>query len=331
MDLNKIAVVILNYNGAHLLKEYLPTVIKYSKEANIYVIDNASTDQSIEYLQMVPEVKTIKLSSNLGYAGGYNEGLKSVKEPFLCLLNSDVKVTENWLKPILDEFGSKTDVSIIQPKILDLKNPEVFEYAGAAGGYMDKFGYPYCRGRIFDTVEKDNNQYDDRQVIFWASGACLFIKNEVFKSLGGFDDRFFAHMEEIDLCWRAFNKNHKAIYLSNSVIFHLGGGTLTYQTTNKTFLNFRNSLYTITKNVGKGYFNILMSRLILDGVAAAKFLFQLKPNHTLAILKAHLSFYRHYKDFRKSSNWTSSKTNYYDTKSVVWSYFIRGCKKFDCL
>lgn len=326
-----IAVVILNYNGKHHLQEYLPNVIHYSPEATIYVIDNASTDDSVSFLKTLANIKLIRLHENYGYAGGYNIGLKEISEPLLCLLNNDVKVTENWLQPILEEFKTNANTGIIQPKILDLKRPDYFEYAGAAGGFIDKYGYPFCRGRVFDTIEKDSGQYNDRCTIFWASGACFFIRNDLFKSLQGFDQRFFAHMEEIDLCWRCYNRDEQIVYIPESKVFHLGGGTLNYQTAKKTYLNFKNSLYTLTKNLGDGYFKILFTRMVLDGIAAIQFLIKLKPEHSAAIFRAHMSFYRHFREFRSDQNSSAKKFEYYKVKSVVWSYFIKGCKKFDCL
>ncbi|MEO8773952.1 MAG: glycosyltransferase family 2 protein, partial [Gelidibacter sp.] len=205
----KIAIVILNWNGKALLEQFLPSVIMHSEEAVIYVADNASTDDSVEFVAShYPTVKIIQNKENGGYAKGYNEALKHVDESIYCLLNSDVEVTENWLKPIAILFKTEAETSIIQPKILDYKNKDYFEYAGAAGGFIDKFGYPFCRGRIFDTLEKDRGQYNDTSQIFWASGACFFIRKSVFENLDGFDESFFAHMEEIDLCWRAYNTDY---------------------------------------------------------------------------------------------------------------------------
>ena len=206
----KIAVVILNWNGILLLENFLPSVLKYSPEATVYVADNASTDDSVSYVKaFFPTVKIVKNDTNLGFADGYNQALKHIDAELYALINSDIEVTENWLQPILKTFGNESNTAIIQPKILDFKNKKYFEYAGAAGGFIDKYGYPYCRGRIFNTLEKDNGQYDDNCEIFWASGACFFIRSQVFENLNGFDGEFFAHQEEIDLCWRAFNKGKK--------------------------------------------------------------------------------------------------------------------------
>ena len=246
----KIAIVILNWNGQVLLENYLPSVTLYSNGATIYVADNASTDQSVSFLQSnYPDIKIIQNSTNGGFAKGYNDALKHVDADIFCLLNSDVEVTENWLEPIAKIFAEVPDASIVQPKILDLLNPEYFEYAGAAGGFLDRLGYPFCRGRIFQTLERDKGQYDDFTEIFWATGACMFIKSEVFWELRGFDEDYFAHQEEVDLCWRAKNKGYKVYYFGESKVFHLGGSTLSNMNPKKTYLNFRNSLFSITKNL----------------------------------------------------------------------------------
>ena len=243
----KIAVVILNWNGVLLLEKFLPSVLKYSLEATVYVADNASTDDSVSYVKtFFPSVKIIKNSTNLGFAEGYNQALQLIEADFFALINSDIEVTENWLQPILKTFKNEPNTAIIQPKILDFKNKEYFEYAGAAGGFIDQYGYPYCRGRIFDTLEKDNGQYDDNCEIFWATGACFFIRSTVYRELNGFDPVFFAHQEEIDLCWRVFNNGYKIKYISNSVVYHVGGATLQLGNPKKTFLNFRNSLLMLT-------------------------------------------------------------------------------------
>ncbi|RAJ11867.1 glycosyltransferase family 2 protein [Olleya aquimaris] len=326
-----IAVVILNWNGKALLEQFLPSVTSYSKEATIYVADNASTDNSVAFVKAnYPEIKIIQNSDNGGYAKGYNDALKHVEEDIYCLLNSDIEVTPNWLLPILETFKTEPDTAIIQPKILDYNNKTSFEYAGAAGGFIDKFGYPYCRGRIFNTIEADTNQYQDAS-IFWASGACFFIRKETFHALNGFDESFFAHMEEIDLCWRAFNTNFKTKYISNSTVYHVGGATLDASHPRKTFLNFRNSLFTLTKNAKGNLLVLVFARLVLDGVAGLQFLLQLKFTHLVAILKAHLSYYRHLPSLLKARKHSIQKTGYYNKTSVVWSYFIEKKRKFSQL
>lgn len=326
----KIAVVILNWNGVKLLEQFLPTVISFSNEATIYVADNASTDTSIQFVKdNYPTVKIIQNDGNYGFANGYNIALQQVEEEYYCLLNSDVEVTENWLTPILSIFESESDVAIIQPKILDFKNKEYFEYAGAAGGFIDKYGYPFCRGRIFETIEKDNHQYDDEKNIFWASGACFFIRKDVYRKLNGFDGDFFAHQEEIDLCWRAFNLAYKAKYTSKSIVYHVGGATLNEGNPKKTFLNFRNSLLMLLKNLPKNkLLSIIFLRLVLDGIAGIKFIFQGKFKHCFAIIKAHFHFYHLVsKNLNKRNSF--QKENYFHTKSIVYSYFVKGGKVFD--
>jgi len=328
----KIAVVILNWNGKELLKKFLPSVTVHSKEATVYVADNASTDDSVDFVKLnYPEIKIIQNSQNEGFAKGYNDALIQVKEDIFCLINSDVEVTENWLTPILSEFNKNEKTAIIQPKVLDYKNKEYFEYAGAAGGFIDKFAFPYCRGRIFDTIEKDEQQYNDQKTIFWASGACFFIRKDVFQTLNGFDDSFFAHMEEIDLCWRAFNLNYQTKYIGDSTIFHVGGATLHNSNPKKTYLNFRNSLYTLTKNASGNIFLLILSRLLLDGIAGIKFLVTFKLVHTIAIIKAHLSFYTNLSRLLKVRKTITKKKNYFSKTSIVWTYFISKKKKFNSL
>lgn len=328
--MKKIAVVVLNWNGVKLLEQFLPSVISYSSEASIYVADNASTDNSIQFVKdNYPTIKIIKNDGNYGFANGYNIALQQVEEEYYCLLNSDVEVTENWLTPILSLFESESDVAIIQPKILDFKSKEYFEYAGAAGGFIDKYGFPFCRGRIFETIEKDNLQYNDEKDIFWASGACFFIRKEVFRNLNGFDGDFFAHQEEIDLCWRAFNLGYKAKYTSKSVVYHVGGATLNEGNPKKTFLNFRNSLLMLLKNLPKNkLFTIIFLRLVLDGIAGIKFIFQGKLKHCFAIIKAHFHFYHLISKNLKKRN-SVQKENYFHTKSIVYSYFVKGGKVFE--
>ena len=325
----EVAVVILNWNGAELLQQFMPKIIAYSAEATIYVADNASTDESISVLQtQFPSVKIIQNKENFGFAKGYNEALKFVDADVFALVNSDIEVTPNWLQPIIETFLKETETSIIQPKILDFKNKEKFEYAGAAGGFIDAYGYPFCRGRIFETIEEDKGQYDDAIELFWASGACFFIRSEVFKDLNGFDNSFFAHQEEIDLCWRAYNKKFITKYIPNSIVYHVGGATLQQGNPKKTFLNFRNSLYMLTKNLPNNKLFIrLIIRMILDGIAGVQFLFQGKPKHFSAILKAHYSFYKNFSSIYKKREPIQSK-NYFKTKSVVFSYFLRNGKVF---
>ncbi|WP_430413063.1 glycosyltransferase family 2 protein [Kordia sp.] len=332
MSRNKIAVVILNWNGKQLLEQFLPSVIAFSKEATIYVADNASSDDSVAYVKAnFPEVKIIQNAKNGGYAKGYNDALPHVSEDIFCLLNSDIEVTENWLTPILSEFNSNPETAIIQPKILDFKQKTHFEYAGAAGGFIDKYGYLYCKGRIFQTLEEDVQQYNESSEIFWASGACLFIRKNVFTELNGFDEDFFAHQEEVDLCWRAFNAGYKTKCIPESVVFHVGGATLDSSNPRKTYLNFRNSLCMLAKNLPKGkLFPIIFSRLILDGIAALQFLIKLQFKHFLAVIKAHFHFYARLPKMLKKRGETQQK-QYFQHKFIVYSYFIKGKKTYSKL
>ena len=330
--MKKIAVVILNWNGAKLLEQFLPSVMEHSDDATIYVVDNASTDSSIEVLKTkFPSVNIIQNDGNYGFAKGYNVALQQVEEDYYALVNSDVEVTEGWLAPILTVFDKELNVSIIQPKILDYKNKEYFEYAGAAGGFIDQYGYPFCRGRIFDTIEKDNGQYDDETEIFWASGACFFIRKEIYRKLNGFDCEFFAHQEEIDLCWRAFNLGYKAKYTSKSVVYHIGGATLKESNPKKTFLNFRNSLLMLTKNLPKNKLpSIIFVRLLLDGLAGIQFIFKGKFNHFWVIIKAHFHYYHLINKTLKKRKAPQSE-NYYYIKSIVYKYFVKNGTVFEKL
>ena len=328
--MKKIAVVILNWNGAKLLEQFLPFVVRYSEEATVYVVDNASTDSSVEIITtQFPSVKIIQNDGNYGFATGYNVALQQVEEDYYALVNSDIEVSEGWLSPILSIFEKESSIGIIQPKILDYKRREYFEYAGAAGGFIDQFGYPFCRGRIFDTIEKDNGQYDDDREILWASGACFFIRKEVYRKLNGFDDDFFAHQEEIDLCWRAFNMGYIAMYTSKSVVYHVGGATLNENNPKKTFLNFRNSLLMLTKNLPENKLvPILFARLCLDGLAGIQFIFKGKFKHCVAILKAHFHFY-HLINSNLKKRKGKTTCHYYHKKSIIYDYFIKNGTVFE--
>jgi GT2 family glycosyltransferase len=329
----KIAIVILNWNGEVLLERFLPSAIEHSKDADIYVADNASTDDSIAFVTTnYPTVKIIKNTENGGFAKGYNDALIHVDADIYCLLNSDVEVTPNWLIPIIDAFSNIPDVAIIQPKILDLLKKDYFEYAGAGGGFIDQLGYPFCRGRIFQTLERDNGQYDDIKEIFWATGACMFVKKNVFEELNGFDADYFAHQEEVDFCWRAKNHGYKIMYVGTSKVYHLGGSTLSNMNPKKTYLNFRNSLFSITKNLPRRKaFIIIFLRLLLDGIAALRFIWQLRFKHFFAIFRAHLSFYRQFRKMYKKREKTKFIRKYYLTKSIVWSYFVNRISNFNIL
>ena len=325
----KIAVVILNWNGAELLKQFLPSVLRFSEGADLYVADNASTDDSILVLQTeFPTVKIIQNKGNYGFAQGYNEALRQVNADVFALVNSDVEVTENWLVPVLEAFANEPKTAIIQPKILDYKQKDAFEYAGAAGGFIDKYGYPFCRGRLFDSIEKDNGQYDDNCEIFWASGACFFIRSDTFKLLNGFDSDFFAHQEEIDLCWRAFNNGKITKYIANSKVYHVGGATLQQGNPKKTYLNFRNSLFMLAKNLPSNKIvPIILSRMVIDGIAGIQFLLQGKWAQFFAILKAHFAFYSNGITFLKKREHHKSP-KYYKINSIVYKYFVQKHRNF---
>lgn len=325
----KIAVVILNWNGVQLLEQFLPSIVQFSPEANIYVADNASTDDSIGMIRYhFPSVKIIQNQKNFGFAQGYNEALQGLNEEIFALVNSDIEVTPNWLDPIIRRFSAQKEIAIIQPKILDFKKKTHFEYAGAAGGFIDQYGFPFCRGRIFDTIEPDLTQYNDAIKIFWASGACFFVRSKVFEELKGFDADFFAHQEEIDLCWRANNKGHEIMYEPKSVVYHVGGATLNEANPKKTYLNFRNSLFMLCKNLPKGkLFPILFIRLCFDGLAGIKFIFEGKFQHCWAIVRSHFAFYAQLsKNYKKRDS--IQKSNYYKLNSIVINYYLKNGKIF---
>ncbi len=338
----KITIAVLNYNGVELLESYLP-MMEYSSskyEFEILVIDNHSDDLSVDFVkEWYPEIKIAELSKNYGYAKGYNKGLRDVQTEYVVIINSDVLVTENWLDPIIDEFEKDKYLGCAQPLILSLESRSKFEYAGAAGGFLDILGYPFCRGRIFDNVENNENQYNTNTEIFWASGAAMVCRTKLFKDLGGFDEGFFAHQEEIDLCWRMKQAGYRIECIANSKVYHLGGGTLDYQNPKKDFLNFRNNLYLLTKNENLSKLIWLIpAKLLLDGIAGLKFLAEGKPKSTLAVIKAHISFYIHlplvFERKNKEHIWIQrNKVNPANNKarysgSVVWKYFVERKKKF---
>ena len=330
----KIAIVILNWNGEKLLEQFLPSIVNFSSElATIYVADNASTDHSIKFVkEQFPLVQIIENATNGGYAKGYNDALNSIEADIYCLINSDVEVTENWIPPILEVFKDEDNTAIIQPKLLDFKDKNKYEYAGAAGGFVDLYGYPYCRGRVFNHLEEDTNQYNDVTEIFWASGACFFIRAKVYHQLSGFDEDYFAHQEEVDLCWRAQNEGFQVKYVGTSTVYHVGGATLQETNPHKTFLNFRNSLLNVIKNVPKQWFLfVVFTRFILDGIAGVKFLVELRPIHTFAILKAHLSVYKNFYKFLQKRKKLQKKYVYNPHTSVVWQYFILKRRYFKSL
>ncbi|MEZ4978429.1 MAG: glycosyltransferase family 2 protein [Chitinophagales bacterium] len=329
--MKRVAIVILNWNGKHWLEKFLASVLTYSDPSfcDVIVADNASTDNSLEFLkENFPDVQIIVFEKNHGFTGGYNRALKSLEHEYFVLLNSDIEVSKNWIEPIIRLMDGDKLIAACQPKILDYNKRDYFEYAGASGGYIDFLGYPFCRGRIFDALEKDEGQYDDAKRVFWASGACLFVRSEVYKKLGGLDEYFFAHMEEIDLCWRMQNEGYHVWVEPLSKVYHVGGGTLQSDSPKKTYLNFRNNLFLILKNYDfwKVY-PIIFLRLLLDGIAAIRFLLQGKFSHFIAIIEAHFSFHfnqiRYLKDRKKQ---VKPSTIY--AKSIVWEYFVKKRKKY---
>ena len=289
-----ISIVLLNWNGKKLLQKFLPILIKNSEGIDIYVVDNNSNDDSVRYLQEnFNNVKIIQHKQNSGYAKGYNDAVKNIKTKYLVLINSDIETSKNWWQPIIDLMEKEINIAACQPKVLDYNNKNYFEYAGASGGVIDLFGYPFCRGRIFNFLESDKSQYDDDKEVFWATGACLFIKKSSFDEVNGFDEDYFAHQEEIDLCWRLKNKGYKIMICPKSVVYHVGGGTLEKSSSFKTYLNFRNNLLTLYKNLTIiELIWILPVRFILDGVAGISFLIRKNGfSHLIAVIKAHISFY----------------------------------------
>jgi GT2 family glycosyltransferase len=333
---SKVAVVILNWNGKSFLEKFLPTVIKYSSNAQIIVVDNQSSDDSVSYLKIhFPEIRIIINPSNDGFATGYNLALKQVEAECYVLLNSDVEVTENWIEPIIDLMDSNKQIAACQPKILDYNNKTTFEYAGASGGFIDKYGYPFCRGRIFNALEEDKGQYNTAKEVFWATGACMFVRAEAFWKVGGFDDDYFAHMEEIDVCWRMKNIGYQIYVEPKSHVYHVGGGTLNKLSPRKTFLNFRNNLITLTKNASSRFlFFKIIYRMILDGVAAFKFLIEGHSSHFIAVIKAHFSFYtllpstlKKRDEMRLMNGFKDATTGVY-TENIVFAHFVKGVKNY---
>lgn len=330
-----VAVVILNYNGSAFLSKFLPKVIANTPEGEIYVADNGSTDDSITLLRsQFPEVNLIASPINLGYAGGYNFALKHIKAEYFVLMNSDIEPKAHWLKHLITYFKANPNVAAAQPFILSFQDPLKFEYAGAAGGYWDRFGYPFCRGRIFKTIENQNKQYESAHVN-WATGACLMVRAETYWKVGGLDANFFAHMEEIDLCWRLQRAGYYIAAVASSEVLHVGGGTLAQGNPQKTYLNFRNNLILLYKNLPtQNRLLILFIRMTLDGLAGIQFLIQGEIKQLGAILKAHRDFYG-YVLFRKNKENIGQDLDKREVisyrGSIVWDYFIRGLKKFSDL
>ena len=337
--MDKVAIVILNWNGRKMMEQYLPSVIAHSQGATIYVADNASTDDSLEWLHIYNnKVKTILLDQNYGFADGYNRALKQVEAEYYVLLNSDVEVTPHWLEPLIDYMDTHSDVAACQPKLLSFVDKTKFEYAGAAGGFIDRFGYPFCRGRLFDIVEADNGQYDTKEEVLWATGACLLIRSTDYWKADGLDGRFFAHNEEIDLCWRLRIMGRKIVCLPDSVVYHLGGGTLPKGNPRKTFLNFRNNLTMLYKCLpNKDLQYVMRWRWVLDYLAAWQTLI-LNRNYGdfKAIYQARKAFKKWRKDFeddRRRIQTERKETEIPERKkySLLWQYYAKGKKHFSDL
>ena len=335
METQKIntAVVILNWNGIDWLKKFLPIIIDKSNIANIYLADNASDDSSVEFVKNTfPAVNIIQNLYNVGFAKGYNQALSKLTEKYFVLINSDIEVTNNWIEPIINLMEDDDLISACQPKILDYNYKEKFEYAGASGGFLDNLGYPFCRGRIFDTLEHDSNQYNDISEVFWATGACLFVRSKHFNEVNGFDNDFFAHQEEIDLCWRLKNKGYKVMVNPQSIVYHVGGGTLDSSSPFKTYLNFRNNLYMLFKNLPvTDLIKTIFLRLILDGIAGLKFITKKRGlSHVLAILRAHFVFYLNLPRLiskRQKINQCSNLRGKYNW-SILYRYYFKDQKTY---
>lgn len=338
--MDKLAIVILNWNGAEMLKKYLPSVLQYSREeAVVYVADNASTDNSITLLkEQFPEVRLILLEKNWGFAEGYNKALEQVDAEYYLLLNSDIEVTPNWLTPLLSFMDSHQEVAACQPKLLSIFQRDSFEYAGACGGYLDRYGYPFCRGRIFDIVEQDKGQYDEPAKVHWATGAALLVRARIYKEVGGLDGRFFAHQEEIEMCWRMRIKGYQIYCLPDSKVYHVGGGTLPKSNPMKTYLNFRNNLTMLYKCIPeKDLKPVMRLRWFLDYLAAFQTLL-LKRNmgDFKAIFRARRDFKRWRKDFEKDREQIQrSRANGQETEYapflLLWKYYAKGCKTYSQL
>jgi len=338
--MEKIAIVILNWNGAQMMRRFLPSVLKYSSDdATVYVADNASTDDSVQMLkEQFPECKLILLDKNWGFAEGYNKALAQIDAEYYLLLNSDIEVTQDWLKPMLRYMEEHQEVAACQPKLLSEANREMFEYAGASGGFLDRFGYPFCRGRVFETVEEDRGQYDSAADVLWATGAALFVRARIYKEVGGLDSRFFAHNEEIDLCWRMRIMGYRIVCLPESHIYHVGGGTLPKGNPMKTYLNFRNNLTMLYKCLPDDELKSVMRwRCLLDYVAAFEMLI-LKRNigDFKAVLRARSDFRRWRKDFeedrkRIQASRKEKKIPEQCSYSLLWQYYVKGRKRFSDL
>lgn len=338
--MNLVSIVILNWNGREFLEKFLPGLIRDSDMpgAEVVIADNASSDDSIRYLEKeFPDLKIIRLEKNLGFSGGYNRAFQEIDSKYTLLLNSDIEVTRDWLSPLLDHMENDENCAACTPKIKDFNSRDKFEYAGAAGGYIDRYGYPFCRGRIFDELESDQGQFDDPADIFWGSGACLMVRSELYKAAGGLDEQFFAHMEEIDLCWRLKMMGHTIRYIPTSTVYHVGGGTLKRGHPMKTFLNFRNNLLLLHKNLPlRRRKRIIFIRMLLDGVSAFRFLLQGAVKDFTAVIRAHMAYHGMKRSYGSLALRNNNKGNGVIVsgiypKSIVAAFFLKGKKRFNQL
>ncbi len=330
--MEQVSVVVLNYNGADFLQQFLPDLIKYSKPHTVYVADNASTDNSIHLIENhFSEAKLLRFDKNLGFTGGYNQALKLIQSQYYILVNTDVQVTEHWIDPLLLFLEQNPKYAAVQPKIKSFHDQHKFEYAGAVGGFLDSLAFPYCRGRIFQELETDHGQYEENIDVDWVSGACMMIRADIFHKCDGFDLQFFAHMEEIDLCWRIRNQQYRLACIPASVVYHVGGGTLSKTSPFKTYLNFRNGLSMMLKNLPRVQLWKIPVRILLDIVAALVFMKNSGFSHFKAILKAHLHFYLQIPGIlqkRKGLKMANVNKSKY-VKSIVFSYYLLSRKKFN--
>jgi GT2 family glycosyltransferase len=338
--MNKTAIVILNWNGIGYLKMFLKTVVNHSgrPDTEVYVADNGSTDGSADWVTVnFKEVKLIQLGKNYGFAGGYNMAINQLDAKYFVLINSDIEVTEGWLDPLISFMENNPDVASCQPKILSYDRKGYFEHAGAAGCFIDKYGYPYCRGRILNIVEKDEGQYDIQINTFWSSGACMIVRAEAWDKCGGFDAEFFAHMEEIDLCWRFNKAGYRVCFIPSSIVYHVGGGALPYDSPFKIYLNFRNSLFMLYKNLPDDRLHyVILIRKLMDGLAAIMFLLKGKFDYFRSVWRAHMSYYKHIQDL-KIKREIVNKLGKGDSqslilnKSIVFEFYVKGNRTFNCL
>lgn len=334
--MNEIAIVILNWNGKHFLEQFLPSVLEFSENARVVLADNASTDDSVNFVKTTfPQIEIVVNDSNKGFAGGYNDALKKINSRYYLLLNSDIEVSRDWLKPLYEAIQNSA-IAGCQPKVLSYHKKSMFEHAGASGGYLDKDYFPFCRGRIFDRFEFDEGQYDGETEIFWATGAALLIRSDIFHQVGGFDEAFFAHMEEIDLCWRIKKLGYTFKVCPKSTIYHVGGGTLPYLSPRKTYLNFRNSLFMIVKNHEGILLPKLFWRMTLDGIAGIRFLVRMEWRHLAAVFNAHMAMYKRLPVLLKQrKSIKQTKTEFEQSGlysgSILWARYFKGVTKFSQL